>query len=53
MCRQDSLKVAQNGHKRTDKIIEGMSNIAETDEKGRCVRHLEGPREVGGCAICK
>nr|XP_024393617.1 uncharacterized protein LOC112290960 [Physcomitrium patens]PNR40773.1 hypothetical protein PHYPA_018176 [Physcomitrium patens] len=53
MCRQDSLKVAQNGHKGTDKIIEGMSNIAETDEKGRCVRHLEGPREVGGCAICK
>uniref|UniRef100_A0A7I4AT81 PHD-type domain-containing protein n=1 Tax=Physcomitrium patens TaxID=3218 RepID=A0A7I4AT81_PHYPA len=53
MCRQDSLKVAQNGQKGSEKIMEGMSNIAETNEQGRCIRHLDGPREVGGCAICK
>ncbi|XP_073392800.1 uncharacterized protein [Physcomitrium patens] len=53
MCRQDTLNVAQIEQKRSNKHIEGMSNIAETDERDRCVRHLEGHREVGGCAICK
>ncbi|XP_073392642.1 uncharacterized protein [Physcomitrium patens] len=53
MCRNDTLKVAQNGQKVSGKHQEESSSITEIDERGRCIRHLEGHREVGGCAICK
>jgi len=53
-CHEDTSVEVQN----VQEVLSGnqmdrLPNIAENDDRGRVVRHLQEHVSFGGCAICK